>query len=196
MPRTIRFYFDFASPYSYLASTQLKALAERADAGLEYVPISVLEVMKLVDNTPTTIISKVKGAYAMADIGRWVRRYQIPFSTDRAQRKIDNARLLAGAAIAAEAGEGGAYADAVFQGVWGAGPALADDAVLGDVLRKAGLSSVDSVLAGRERGAAIIAANVTAAAEAGVFGAPSFIVGGQLYFGNDRLGFLEEALAA
>jgi 2-hydroxychromene-2-carboxylate isomerase len=190
------FYFDFASPYSYLASTQLKALAKRADANVEYVPISVLEVMKLVDNTPTTIISKAKGAYAMADIGRWVTRYQIPFSTDRAQRKVDNERLLAGAAIAVEAGEAAAYADAVYQGVWGAGPVLADDATLGEVLRKAGLGCIEAILAGRERGEAIIAANVKAAAETGVFGAPSFTVDGQLYFGNDRLGFLEEALAA
>jgi 2-hydroxychromene-2-carboxylate isomerase len=196
MARTIKFYFDFLSPYSYLALTQLDALTARTGSHIEFTPISVLAVMKLTDNSPTTILSKVKGAYAMADIARWVRRYGVPFGRDRSQRKIDDERLLAGAAIAGELGEIEAYTRAVFGAVWGDGPAIADDGVLAQVLGAGGVSQVDAVLAERERGAAIIEANGKAAAEAGVFGTPSFIVDGELFFGNDRLNFLEEALAA
>jgi 2-hydroxychromene-2-carboxylate isomerase len=196
MARAITFYFDFMSPYSYLASTQLPDLARRAGAEIVYTPISVLAVMKLVDNSPTTIISKVKGAYAMADIGRWARKYGVPVGTDRAQRQVDSAALLAGAAAAAEVGEIAHYTDAVFGAVWGEGPRIADDTVLADVLRKGGVANVEAILAGREQGAEQVEANVKAAAEAGVFGAPSFVTGGQLFFGNDRLMFLEEALAA
>ena len=196
MARSITFYFDFMSPYSYLASTQLPALAQRTGSEIEYKPISVLAVMKLVDNSPTTIISKVKGAYAMADIGRWARKYGVPVGADRSQRQVDSAALLAGAAAAAELGEIAPYAKAVFGAVWGEGPRIADDAVLSDVLRKGGVANVEAIFAGREKGAAQIEANVKAAAAAGVFGAPSFVTDGQLFFGNDRLGFLEEALSA
>jgi len=196
MTRTIRFYFDFLSPYTYLALTQLGDLAARHRATVEFTPISVLAVMKLTDNTPTTIISKAKGAYAMADVGRWARRYGVPVGRDRAQRQIDDARLLAGAAIAGELGQIEPYARAVFGAVWGDGPAIADDDVLAGVLRAGGVSDIEAILSDRDRGAAIVEANVAAAAEAGIFGVPSFTLGGELFFGNDRLTFLEEALAA
>ena len=196
MTRTIRFYYDFVSPYSYLALSQLGELAARHEATIEFTPISVLAVMKLTDNSPTTIICKAKGAYAMADIGRWARRYGVPVGRDRAQRQVDDARLLAAAAIAGELGQGEPYARAVFGAVWGEGPAITDDGVLAGVLRAGGVSHVEAILADRERGAAMIEANVAAAAEAGIFGVPSFTLDGELYFGNDRLNFLEEALAA
>ncbi|HXQ16238.1 MAG TPA: 2-hydroxychromene-2-carboxylate isomerase, partial [Caulobacteraceae bacterium] len=183
-------------PYSYLALSQLGDLAARQRASIEFTPISVLAVMKLTDNSPTTIISKAKGAYAMADIGRWARRYGVPVGRDRAQRQVDDPRLLAGAAIAGELGQIEPYARAVFGAVWGDGPAITDDGVLAGVLRAGGVRDIEAILADRERGAAIIDANVTAAAEAGVFGVPSFTTGGELFFGNDRLNFLEEALAA
>jgi 2-hydroxychromene-2-carboxylate isomerase len=194
--RTIEFYFDFLSPYSYLASTQLADLAARTRSRIAFIPISVLAVMKLTDNSPTTIISKAKGAYAMADIGRWVARYGIPLGRDRAQRQIDDPRLLAGAAMAGELGQIEPYTHAVYGAVWGEGPAMTDDAILAEVLSAAGLTDIEAILAGRERGAMLIDRNVNAAAEAGVFGAPSFIVDGVLFFGNDRLNFLEAALAA
>jgi 2-hydroxychromene-2-carboxylate isomerase len=152
--------------------------------------------MKLTDNTPTTIISKAKGAYAMADIGRWARRYGVPVGRDRAQRQVDDARLLAGAAVAGERGQIEAYTRAVFGAVWGDGPAITDDGVLAGVLRAGGVTDIEAILAEREHGDAIIEANVKAAAEAGIFGVPSFTTGGELFFGNDRLAFLEEALAA
>ena len=71
-----------------------------------------------------------------------------------------------------------------------------DDAELGQLLTEAGVTQVEAILQGREAGVARIAANVEAAAVDGVFGAPSFVVEGQLFFGNDRLSFLEQALPA
>src|SRR5471032_1427068 len=124
MTRTIKFYFDFLSPYSYLALTQLGDLAARHRANVALTPISVLAVMKLTDNSPTTILSKAKGAYVMADVGRWARRYGVPVGRDRAQRQVDDPRLLAGAAIAGELGQIEPYTRAVFGAIWGAGPAI------------------------------------------------------------------------
>src|SRR5271155_2649777 len=142
MTRTIQFYYDFVSPYSYLALSQLGDLAVRHQASLEFTPISVLAVMKLTDNSPTTIICKAKGAYAMADIGRWARRYGVPVGRDRAQRQVDVPRLLAGAAIAGELGQIEPYTRAVFGAVWGDGPAITDDGVLASVLRAGGVGDI------------------------------------------------------
>ena len=63
MTKTATFYYDFSSPYSYLASTQLPALAERSGARINPVPIDVLALMdKVGANSPTTVICKAKGS--------------------------------------------------------------------------------------------------------------------------------------
>jgi 2-hydroxychromene-2-carboxylate isomerase len=73
MASQIEFCFDFASPYSYLAATQLPALSAATCAEIVYRPFRLLELMKIVGNRPTTIECKNKGQYASADIGRWPR---------------------------------------------------------------------------------------------------------------------------
>ena len=71
---TIDFYFDFRSPYSYLAHSQLGSLG----AGVNYRPMDVVAVMKQVGNTPTTVTCQAKGQYARADLQRWAKRYGLP----------------------------------------------------------------------------------------------------------------------
>jgi 2-hydroxychromene-2-carboxylate isomerase len=66
MSRTVEFFFDFVSPYSYLAYSQLDSL--QADISLR--PMHVLSVMKAVGNTPTTVTCAAKGRYAGADLAR------------------------------------------------------------------------------------------------------------------------------
>ena len=61
MTRTIDFYFDFPSPYSYLAHTQLPRIAAEHGAAVAYHPFRILELMKIVGNRPTTIECKNKG---------------------------------------------------------------------------------------------------------------------------------------
>ena len=70
MPRQIEFYFDFLSPYSYLATTQLPHIRSETGAEIVYAPFRILELMKLVGNRPTTVECKNKGVYAGADIKR------------------------------------------------------------------------------------------------------------------------------
>ena len=79
----VQFYLDYRSPYSYLAQSQLD------DVALEIRPFDVLDVMKRVNNVPTTITCAVKGQYAGADLGRWVKRYEIPFARNPQMREID-----------------------------------------------------------------------------------------------------------
>lgn len=184
------FFYDFRSPYSYLASTQLEGLPGEFD----WRPINVLELMKRVGNVPTTIICKPKQAYARDDLGRWAALYGAPLRPNPGMGAIDGERLLHAALAASSLGQGEAAARRLFQAMW------AGDAPLGtaaDVVALLGDLGVTQALIEAPERAAELEANVAQAVEAGVFGAPSFVTeGGLLFFGNDRLDFLRRALAA
>ena len=193
MTRTIDFYFDFPSPYSYLAHTQLPRIAAEHDAAVAYHPFRILELMKIVGNRPTTIECRNKSKYAGADLQRWTRRYKVDFA--RNPHSFDFAELDRGALVAIEDGRGAEYVTAVFAAIWGKPEDLSQRSVLIDVLERAGFDA--QLLLKRASADAMIAqleAETKAAAERGVFGAPTMFVGDQMYFGNDRFDFVVEAL--
>jgi 2-hydroxychromene-2-carboxylate isomerase len=109
MTRTIDFYFDFPSPYSYLAHTQLPRIAAEHGAAVAYHPFRILELMKIVGNRPTTIECKNKGKYAGADLQRWTRRYNVDFARNPHSKSFDFAELDRGALVAIEMGERGRH---------------------------------------------------------------------------------------
>jgi len=195
MTRTIDFYFDFPSPYAYLAHTQLPRIAAEHGAAIVYHPFRILELMKIVGNRPTTIECKNKGKYAGADLQRWVKRYKVDFFRNPHSKSFDFAELDRGALVAIEDGRGAEYVTAIFAAIWGQPEDLSQRSVLIDVLRRAGFdaqrllerASADPVIAQLE-------AETKAAAEHGVFGAPTMFVGDQMYFGNDRFDVVVEAL--
>ena len=195
MTRTIDLYFDFPSPYAYLAHTQLPRIAAEHGAAIVYHPFRILELMKIVGNRPTTIECKNKSKYAGADLQRWVKRYKVDFSRNPHSKSFDFAELDRGALVAIKDGRGAEYVTAVFAAIWGKPEDLSQRSVLIDVLRRAGFdaqrllerASADPVIAQLE-------AETKAAAERGVFGAPTMFVGDQMYFGNDRFDFVIEAL--
>jgi 2-hydroxychromene-2-carboxylate isomerase len=197
MPRQIEFYFDFPSPYSYLANTRLAAVATAAGAAIAYMPFRIIELMKLVGNRPTTIECKNKGKYASADLGRWARRYGATLQRNPNMRGFDYAELGRGALVAIEQGRGAAYVDAVFPAVWADTINLAERPVLIGLLDRAGFDGAHLLeTASRQEYAAKLDQSTAAAAERGVFGSPTFFVGEQMFFGNDRLDFVADALAA
>lgn len=197
MTRTIDFYFDFPSPYAYLAHTQLPGIAAAHGARIAYHPFRILELMKIVGNRPTTIECKNKGKYASADLQRWVRRYKVDFARNPNSRSFDFAELDRVALLAIQDGSGAQCVKAIFDAVWGRPQDLSQRSVLVDVINKAGLegqallerANADSVKAQLD-------AETAAAADRGVFGAPTMFIGDQMFFGNDRLDFVVEELGA
>jgi len=195
MTHTIEFYFDFPSPYSYLAHTQLPKIAAEHGAAVTYHPFRILELMTIVGNRPTTIECKNKGKYAGADLQRWTKRYNVDFSRNPHSKSFDFAELDRAALVAIEDDRGAAYVTAVFTAIWGKPVDLSQRAVLSDVLEKAGFNAPQLIQ--RASNADIVAkleAQTKAAAERGVFGAPTMFVGQHMFFGNDRLDFVAEAL--
>jgi 2-hydroxychromene-2-carboxylate isomerase len=197
MARTIEFYFDFPSPYSYLAHTQLPKIAAEHGATVTYHPFRILELMTIVGNRPTTIECKNKGKYTGADLRRWAKRYNVKFARNPHSKTFDFAELDRGALVAIEDGCGAEYATAVFTAIWGRPVDLSQRTVLIEVLDGAGFDARRLIQrASSEDIVARLEAATKAAAERGVFGAPSMFVGDQMFFGNDRLDFVAEALKA
>ena len=191
MKQTVEFFFDFVSPYSYLAYSQLDSLP--ADTSLR--PMHVLSVMKAVGNTPTTVTCAAKGRYANADLARWARRYGV--ALNRPDMRAMNNAACARAALAAPSSEAARQiTTALFNACWRDGKTLTTTAEVLDVLTAAGIetSSLADLIDAPET-LEQLEKNNQEAAERGVFGAPSFLLGESLFFGNDRLDFVREHLA-
>ncbi len=193
MPRRIEFYFDFVSPYSYLATTQFATL--RAAAEIVYKPFRMLELMKLVGNRPTTVECQNKNNYARIDIARWAARYGVPYHRNPHMRAFDQDALRRAALVAIGQGRGEAAVLAIFRALWAGEANLAEPATLAALLDDAGLDGARVI----ERSATPeydrkLESATREAAERGVFGSPTFFVGDQMFFGNDRLDFVAATL--
>ncbi|WP_374572307.1 2-hydroxychromene-2-carboxylate isomerase [Phenylobacterium sp.] len=193
---TLELYFDFLSPYTYLASTQVEAIASRTTAKVEFTPFQILELMKRVGNRPTTLESANKHRYATADLQRWAERYGVPLNPHPRLRTFDYDLLLRGAVAADEAGMASDYVRGVLRAIWGEPRDLDNLETFVSLLDELGLSGARIVERASEAEVAErLAKNTERAAERGAFGSPTWYVGDQMFFGNDRLDFVEHALA-
>lgn len=191
MTLNIEFFFDFRSPYSYLAFTQLQPM----DVALTLKPMQILKVMERVGNVPTTITCAAKGRYARADLGRWAHRYGVTLNPSDMEANDGEAmaRAVLAAASSAEAAD---VTAALYRAIWSEGRTLAGTAAVLSALRDAGIDA--DTIESRIDDAAVFAqleANTDEAVERGVFGSPTMFVGETMFFGNDRMDFVREELA-
>jgi len=195
MPKVVEFLFDFGSPASYLAYKRLPQLAERTGARISYAPMLLGAVFKATGNaSPATV--PAKGRWTGIDFRRWAARHQIEFNFNP-HFPINTLQLMRGATGLIEDTRFLAYCDLVFDAMWRQPRNLGDPAEVAPVVRRAGLEPDDfRALVEREDVKARLKATTEAAVERGVFGAPTFFVGEEMFFGQDRMDFVEEALAA
>jgi len=195
MTPTLEFYFDFLSPYTYLASQQLPQIAKAHRAELAYRPFNLVALMPMVGNRPTTLECEAKGAYAITDLMRRATRTGVPFAPNPHWQAIDFPRLARGALVAIAANRGAVYVDAVFKALWRAVADLSSPSRLVAILDAAGLQADDILHTADDADHVAQLARATAAAAArGIFGSPTIFVGREMFFGNDRLDFVAEAL--
>jgi len=191
----VDFFFDFISPYTYLARTQLDGIAARTGARFRMWPMHLLNLMKIVGNTPTTVVCRNKRKYAGQDIGRWCARYQVPVKLNPHLMQGDHSLTLKGALVAQEMNLEDRYNSAMFSAFCTDAVNINDRGELVRHLETAGLDG-SAILEKAEEPeyAKRLEANTQLAAERGAFRSPTFIVGDDVFFGNDRLDFLEERL--
>jgi len=194
--KTLEFYFDVGSPTAYLAHKRLQQL--RAQYGLEvrYMPMLLGGVFKASGNT-SPIAIPAKGKYMLQqDLPRFAARYGVPL-TFNPHFPINTLNLMRAAVAAQQLGCFDAYLDRVFDAIWVEEKNMGDGAVVEQVLADAGLDA--GALIARSQDPEVkaeLVANTEAAVVRGVFGAPTLFLDGAMYFGQDRLDFIEEALQA
>lgn len=193
--RSIEFFFDVGSPYSYLAATQLDGLAERTGVPVVWRPFLLGGVFKASGNEmPARVPAKAR--YMLADLERWARHYEVPFrfSPHFPLNTLKTQRALT-AVAAADAGAVRAFALALFRALWVDGRDVSADDVVLSVAHGCDADG-DRVLAAtsdpsiKDR----LRAETDEAVARGAFGAPTFFVGPTMYWGNDRLMLLERDL--
>ncbi|MXP44237.1 2-hydroxychromene-2-carboxylate isomerase [Allopontixanthobacter sediminis] len=200
MPAAVEFLFDFVSPNAYLAYYPLKEIAAKHGAEIVITPVFLGGMHKLTGNAPPFIRDagvKGKNAYAMLEMERFIARHgfdkfrmnpHFPFNSVQLQRMLVAAKDM---------GRAVEFIDFLLPQVWEQGADVTDpDAVTAllaaspfdpqDLLEKIQSPDVKQRLAD----------STAEAVERGAFGVPTFFVGGEMYFGKDRLAQLEEALAA
>ena len=194
--KTIEFFFDFGSPTTYLAHTQLPRIAAQAGAQLVYRPMLLGGVFKATGNASPVSVP-AKGRWMGSDIARWAQRWGVPFSFNP-HFPINTLTLMRGAAgLQLRQPEAFTrYADAVFNAMWAAPRNLGDAATLAALLVEAGFEpEAFLALVADPEVKARLAASTDEAVARGVFGAPTCFVGDQMFFGQDRLDFVADALA-
>ena len=195
MTRTVEFFFDVGSPTAYLAWTQLPALCVDAGATLVYRPMLLGGVFQATGNASPVAVP-AKGRYMNADIARFAARYGVPYTHNPAF-PINTLLLMRGAVgVQMRTPERfDAYLRAVFEAMWVEQRNLNDPAVVGTTLHKAGFDPAALLaLAGEPAVKEALRGNTDEAVQRGAFGAPTMFVGDTLFFGQDRLDFVREAL--
>jgi 2-hydroxychromene-2-carboxylate isomerase len=197
--KRVDFFYDFSCPYAYLAHTQIEAVCKRAGAELVWRPMLLGGVFQAVGTVqvPFAVMSTSKARHNAFDMMRWADHFSVPLTMPPMH---PNRTVLAlRATLAAEEAIPRA-SKALFAAYWVLGRDVAQPAVVREALDRAGLDG--AALVARAEDPVIKAALRTRTEEAvahGVFGAPAFVVtapgvSGDLFWGQDRLDFVEKAL--
>jgi len=195
MSKRVEFFFDVGSPASYLAWTQLPALCAQAGAELVHRPMLLGGVFQATGNASPASVP-VKGRYTKLDLGRFARRYGVPLVINP-HFPIITLMLMRGATgVQMRMPERFQdYLRGVFKALWIAAMNLNEPALTERALRDAGFDPAEIMaLAGDPEVKARLRATTDEAVARGAFGAPTMFVGDEMFFGQDRLDFVREAL--
>ncbi|WP_158813677.1 2-hydroxychromene-2-carboxylate isomerase [Methylocapsa sp. S129] len=198
MSRSIDYYFSLVSPWAYIGHRHFLDIARRHDASIVYKPVLLNEVFSETGGLPLARRHPARQAYRTVELQRWREKRGLAFHLWPKHWPYD--ADLANCAVLAVVAAGGDPADLVqkaFNGVWENQENLADAAALTRLLQETGFDP-PSVLASANSPAirAAYERNRLDAIAAGVFGAPCYVLNGEIFWGQDRLDLLADALAS
>ncbi|MBU4634009.1 2-hydroxychromene-2-carboxylate isomerase [Pseudomonas chlororaphis] len=196
MSKTVEFFFDLGSPTSYLAYTQLPKICAQTGSQLIYQPMLLGGVFKVTGNA-SPISIPAKGRYMLQDLARYARRYEVPLAFN--PHFPINTLLLMRAVTGMQLRHPQrfvAFIDCLFRALWVEKRNLNDQATVAAVLSEGGFDPLEVLaLTNDEEVKSALKDKTEQALQRGVFGAPSMFVDNQLFFGQDRLDFVLEALS-
>lgn len=198
MTRQIEYYFSFISPWSYLGHADFVAVAKKHAAAILYKPVPLGRLFPETGGLPLSKRHPARQAYRLVELQRWRDKRHIklqlhpkfwPFDPSLGDRIVTT--------LAAQGAVGEDFVPQAFAAVFAAEQNLADEAVLAALLAQAGFDAEGIIAAAKNDDArAAYDANLAAAMARGVFGAPSYVLEGEIFWGQDRISCLDEALAS
>ncbi len=198
MTKSFEFYFDFVSPTAYLAWHAAPAVAVRTGAEMILKPMFLGGVMQATGNKPPGTVP-AKGKYLGIDLIRCARHIGVSFYSNPAFPFNTRPALRAALGLADTPEAQKRFVDACFTLAWGveAPRDLGDAAALAEAAASAGLDAGHvAELAVDDANKSALRTNTDEAVARGAFGAPTFFVGEEIFFGHDRLDYIERALMA
>jgi 2-hydroxychromene-2-carboxylate isomerase len=197
MSRSIDYYFTLVSPWAYIGDALFKATARRHRATIDYRPVNLGKLFPNSGGLPLGQRHPLRQQYRLIELQRWREKRGLSFAIQPKNWPFDP--TLADRCVLAmvEAGhDPAAYVSGAFKAVFEQERGL-DRSAIADVLTAAG-ADADKVIALAETAGIenAYAANYDRAISAGVFGSPSYVLDGEVFWGQDRLELLEDALAS
>lgn len=197
--KSIEFHFDVGSPNAYLAHVVIPAIEARTGAKFQYVPILLGGVFKLTNNrSPVESFAGVRNKleYQHLETERFIRRHRIATFQWNPHFPVNTLMPMRGAIAAQRLGVFDRYVELVFDNMWSTPKKLDDAETLRDVLKSGGLDA-DAIIALTQQPDVKqeLLTNTERSVQRGTFGAPTFFVGDEIFFGKDRLWEVEEDIA-
>jgi len=193
--KPIEFYFDFSSPYAYLAAAEIDTLAAKHHRNVVWKPMMLGIALKMTGNKPLVDVP-MKGDYMRRDIPRTAKRLKLPFVWPE---KFPYAAIAASRAFywlaARDETKAKLFARAVFTAYFGHGKNVDTPEAVAEVASHLGVPKDETLAALQDQAVKDkLKAETDAAIAKGVFGSPFFIVDGEPYWGQDRLADVERQL--
>lgn len=188
------FYFDIYSPYSYLGFHRLLQIAEDKQYRINFHPVDLKQLKIAAGNTgPANIEIPPKIKYLIVDLKRWAKRYELPFGS--IPKAKNYARINSGVFYAMQKDMTVDYIKAAYALVWGRGGNADDDSELQAIATSLGWDASEFMAyIASSYAASLFGKSIEDAIKRGVFGAPTVMIEEDMWWGNDRMDFLEEAL--
>jgi len=197
-PAIAEFHFDFGSPNAYLSHLLIPGIERRTGARFQYIPILLGGVFKLTGNrSPAEAYAGIRNKleYERLEMRRFIERHAITRFKSNPHFPVNTLTLMRGAIAAQKLGVFERYVDEMFRHMWADPKKMDDPAVLRSALEESGFEAENLLALAQD--AEIkqqLLANTANSVDRGTFGAPTFFVDDEIYFGKDRLRDVEAAL--
>ncbi len=197
MTATVDYYFSVVSPWSYLGDPRLREMAVRCGAALKYKPVNTALIFSRTGGLQLKDRSDQRKAYRMQELRRWRDHLGAELTLEPRYFPTNDQLAARTVAAARQSGEDPSeLVHALMRACWVEDQDVAEPSVVSAALATAGLDA-DKLMSLAESDACRneIDANTEEAISRGVFGVPAYLIGDQLFWGQDRLDFVERALA-
>ena len=190
----LNFYFDFGSPTAFLANARLRQLQQKYEVKINYNPVLLGGIFKATGNSSPVMVA-AKGEYMLKhDLPRYARKYGVSLKFNP-HFPINTLQLMRAATALQSSENFNHFVDIIFNSIWVEGLNMGDEEVVKSTLSKNNFKTSE-ILANISSDSVkqTLITNTQLAVDRGLFGVPTIFINNEMFFGQDRLDFVEEIL--